>query len=108
MRCNPESADVRALVSEVNRLRSTMLQADQLRKLLSSMGGAHRLVLNGFRSELANEPCVAEFPKLKYKKAVRADRSDWPASLYSELSLTLVAGHIRMTEWQSCRSFFQP
>lgn len=59
-----DSPDVRALLWEIKRLRGLVLRADQLQKALGEMSGSQGLMLEGLRSELEGEPCVAEFPKL--------------------------------------------
>ena len=61
---NPNNSDVIALLWEIKRLRGIVLRADQLTKVLGSLGGSQGMVLSGLRAELEGEPCVAEFPKL--------------------------------------------
>lgn len=62
---NPDSADVKALVWEVKRLRGLVLRADQLQRVLGELGGAQGSILTGLRSELKDEPCIIEFPRLE-------------------------------------------
>lgn len=61
---NPESADVRALLWEVKRLRATLLYADQLQRMLSTLPGPQGSILETLREKLKDEPCVNEFPRL--------------------------------------------
>jgi hypothetical protein len=60
-----KNPDIVALLHEIKRLRGLVLRADQLQKMLGEMGGAQGLVLDSLRAELEDEPCVAEFPRLK-------------------------------------------
>ena len=62
---NSESADVRALLWEVKRLRGIVLRADQLQRQMGSLGGGAGAILDGLRAELQGEPCIAEFPRLE-------------------------------------------
>jgi hypothetical protein len=61
---NPESADVRALLWEVARLRSVLLYADQLQRMLTTLPGPQGTLLESLREKLKDEPCVKEFPRL--------------------------------------------
>jgi hypothetical protein len=61
---NMDSADVRALLWEIARLRGIMLYADQLQRLISTLPGPQGQVLESLRSTLLTEPCVLEFPRL--------------------------------------------
>jgi len=61
---NRDSADVRALLWEIKRLRSVVLYADQLQRMLSTLPGPQGAVLNTLRAKLKDEPCVKEFPRL--------------------------------------------
>lgn len=61
---NPDSADVRALLWEIKRLRGTVLYADQLQRMLSTLPGQQGDVLEALRDKLKDEPCVREFPRL--------------------------------------------
>lgn len=61
---NPGSADVRALLWEVKRLRATLLYADQLQRMLSTLPGPQGSILETLREKLKDEPCVHEFPRL--------------------------------------------
>lgn len=61
---NPASADVRALLWEIKRLRGTVLYADQLQRMLSALPGQQGNVLEALRDKLKDEPCVKEFPRL--------------------------------------------
>jgi len=62
---NRDSADVRALLWEVARLRSVVLHADHLQRLVSSLPGPQGQVLESLRHLLVTEPCVHEFPRLE-------------------------------------------
>ncbi|MBD8531502.1 MULTISPECIES: hypothetical protein [unclassified Massilia] len=61
---NPDSPDVRALLWEVARLRSLVLYADQLQRMLTTLPGPQGAILDTLREKLNNEPCVREFPRL--------------------------------------------
>jgi len=61
---NPDSADVRTLLWEVKRLRATLLYADQLQRMLSTLPGPQGSILETLREKLKDEPCVSEFPRL--------------------------------------------
>lgn len=61
---NPGCADVRALLWEVKRLRATLLHADQLQRMLSTLPGPQGSILETLREKLKDEPCVHEFPRL--------------------------------------------
>jgi hypothetical protein len=61
---NPNSADVKALLWEIARLRSVILHADQLQRLVDSLPGPQGQVLESMREKLLVEPCVIEFPRL--------------------------------------------
>lgn len=61
---NPGSADVRALLWEVKRLRALALYADQLQRMLSTLPGPQSAILDTLREKLKDEPCVHEFPRL--------------------------------------------
>jgi len=61
---NPESADVRALLWEVKRLRALALYADQLQRMLGTLPGPQGAILDTLREKLKDEPCVNEFPRL--------------------------------------------
>lgn len=54
------SADVRALLWEVKRLRALVLRADQLQRALGPLGGGPGAILHAMRLDLAVEPCVLE------------------------------------------------
>lgn len=56
--------DVRALLWEVARLRSIILYADQLQRMLTTLPGPQGAILETLREKLKDEPCVKEFPKL--------------------------------------------
>lgn len=58
------AADIPTELWEIHRLRGIALRPDQVQKMLGSMGGAQGMVLDGLRSELEGEPCVAEFPRM--------------------------------------------
>ena len=64
---NPGSADVRALLWEVKRLRALVLYADQLQRMLSTLPGPQGAILDTLREKLKDEPCVNEFPRLPPK-----------------------------------------
>jgi hypothetical protein len=57
-------ADARALLWEVARLRSLVLYADQLQRMLPTLPGPQGAILDTLREKLKNEPCVTEFPRL--------------------------------------------
>jgi hypothetical protein len=61
---NSTSADVRALLWEIKRLRSVVLFADQLQRMLTTLPGPQGAILSTLRSKLKDEPCVKEFPRL--------------------------------------------
>jgi hypothetical protein len=61
---SPESPDVRALLWEVARLRSVVLYADQLQRMLTNLPGPQGTILETLRAKLVDEPCVKEFPRL--------------------------------------------
>ena len=61
---NPDSPDVRVLLWEVARLRSLVLYADQLQRMLTTLPGPQGAVLDTLRDRLKDEPCVREFPRL--------------------------------------------
>jgi hypothetical protein len=61
---NPDSSDVRALLWEVARLRSIVLYADQLQRMLTTLPGQQGAILDALREKLKDEPCVHEFPRL--------------------------------------------
>lgn len=60
---NPDP-DVRALLWEVARLRSLLLYADQLQRMLTTLPGPQGAILETLREKLKEEPCVKEFPRL--------------------------------------------
>lgn len=60
-----DSPDVVALLWEVARLRSIVLHADHLQRLMASLPGPQGQVLESLRSLLITEPCVLEFPRLE-------------------------------------------
>lgn len=60
---NPDP-DVRALLWEVARLRSIVLYADQLQRMLTTLPGPQGAILETLREKLGDEPCVKEFPRL--------------------------------------------
>jgi hypothetical protein len=55
--------DTRALLWEVARLRSVLLYADQLQRMLTTLPGPQGTVLDTLREKLKDEPCVKEFPR---------------------------------------------
>jgi hypothetical protein len=61
LRKDPE--DVVRLLWEIKRLRAIVLRIDQLQRCLTA-GGGPGVLLDGLRSELAVEPCVAEQARL--------------------------------------------
>ena len=61
---NPDSADVRALLWEIKRMRATLLYADQLQRMLTTLSGPQGAILDTLRDKLKDEPCVKEFPRL--------------------------------------------
>ena len=60
---NPDP-DVRALLWEVARLRSIVLYADQLQRMLTTLPGPQGAILESLREMLKCEPCVKEFLRL--------------------------------------------
>jgi hypothetical protein len=56
--------DVRALLWEVARLRSVVLYADQLQRMLTTLPRPQGAVLESLREMLREEPCVKAFPRL--------------------------------------------
>ena len=61
---NLESADVRALLWEIKRLRALALYMDQLQRMIGTLPGQQGDVLEILRRMLTEEPCVKEFPRL--------------------------------------------
>lgn len=61
---NLDSEDMKAVLWEVARLRSLVLYADQLQRMLGTLPGQQGDLLESIRKMLAEEPCVKEFPKL--------------------------------------------
>ena len=61
---NLDSADVRALLWEIKRLPATLLYADQLQRMLTTLPGPQGAILDTIRGKLKDEPCVKEFPRL--------------------------------------------
>lgn len=59
-----DDPDVIALLWEIHRMRGTISYADQLQRVIDSVGGAQGMILNALRSRLDEEPCVKEFPRL--------------------------------------------
>lgn len=60
---NPDP-DVRTLLWEVARLRSMLLYADQLQRMLTTLPGPQGAILETLRDKLKDEPCLKEFPRL--------------------------------------------
>jgi hypothetical protein len=61
---NLDSADVRALLWEIKRMRATLLYADHLQRMPTTLAGPQGAILETLREKLRNEPCVKEFPRL--------------------------------------------
>jgi hypothetical protein len=61
---NRDSADVLALLWEIKRMRATLLYADQLQRMLTTLPGPQGAILDTLRDKLKDEPCVKEFPRL--------------------------------------------
>ena len=61
---NLDSPDVRALLWEIKRMRATLLYADQLQRMLTTLPGPQGAILDTLRDKLKDEPCVKEFPRL--------------------------------------------
>lgn len=61
---NLDSSDVRALLWEIKRMRATLLYADQLQRMLTTLPGPQNAILATLREKLKEEPCVKEFPRL--------------------------------------------
>lgn len=60
---NRDSADVLALLWEIKRMRATLLYADQLQRMLTTLPGPQGAILDTLREKLRDEPCVKEFPR---------------------------------------------
>ena len=60
---NPDP-DVRSLLWEVARMRSVLLYADQLQRMLTTLPGPQGAILDTLREKLKEEPCVKEFSRL--------------------------------------------
>jgi hypothetical protein len=56
--------DTLALLWEVARLRSVVLYADQLQRMLTTLPGPQGAILETLREKLRDEPCIKEFPRL--------------------------------------------
>lgn len=61
---NLHSPDMKAALWEIARLRSLVLYADQLQRMLGTLPGQQGDLLESIRKMLVDEPCVEEFPKL--------------------------------------------
>jgi hypothetical protein len=61
---NRDSTDVLALLWEIKRIRASLLYADQLQRMLTTLPGPQGLILDTLREKLKDEPCVKEFPRL--------------------------------------------
>jgi len=61
---NRDSPDVLALLWEIKRMRATLLYADQLQRMLTTLPGPQGAILDTLRDKLKDEPCVKEFPRL--------------------------------------------
>lgn len=61
---NRDSADVLMLLWEIKRMRATLLYADQLQRMLTTLPGPQGAILDTLREKLRDEPCVKEFPRL--------------------------------------------
>lgn len=61
---NPDSADVRALLWEVKRMRAFALYVDQLQRMVGTLPGQQGDLLELIRRHLAEEPCIKESPRL--------------------------------------------
>jgi hypothetical protein len=62
---NKESQDSLVLLWEVARLRSVVLHADHLQRVLGSLPGQQGQMLDLMREVLRTELCVLEFPQLQ-------------------------------------------
>lgn len=56
--------DARVVLWEVARLRSVLLYADQLQRMLTTLPGPQGEIVETLREKLRDEPCVKEFPWL--------------------------------------------
>jgi len=65
---NRDSADVLTLLWEIKRMRATLLYADQLQRMLTTLPGPQGAILDTLRAKLKDEPCVKEFPRLPPKR----------------------------------------
>lgn len=61
---NLTSADVRALLWEIARLRALVSRADQLQRSLGTLAGGPAIVLSALRNELKGEPCIEEIQRI--------------------------------------------
>jgi hypothetical protein len=61
---NRNSPDVISLLWEIKRMRASLLYADQLQRMLTTLPGPQGSILDTLREKLKNEPCVKEFPRL--------------------------------------------
>jgi hypothetical protein len=61
---NRDSVDVLTLLWEIKRMRATLLYADQLQRMLTTLPGPQGAILDTLREKLRDEPCVKEFPRL--------------------------------------------
>jgi hypothetical protein len=60
----PDPPDVRVLLWQIKRLRSVVLYADQLQRMLTTFPEPQGTILETLREKLRDEPCVKEFPRL--------------------------------------------
>jgi len=67
---NLESANVRALLWEIKRLRALALYMDQLQQMMGTLPSQQGDVLGILRRMLAEEPCIKEFPRLQLRRTL--------------------------------------
>ena len=64
IRIRSDSADVRALLWEIRRMRQIATRADQLDRSLGPRVGALGLIRAELRILLDDEPCIVEMPRI--------------------------------------------
>lgn len=68
---NRDSADVLELLWKIKRMRATLLYANQLQRMLTTLAGPQGAILETLRAKLKDEPCVKEFPAWRPSLVVR-------------------------------------
>ena len=64
IRLRSDSADMRAVLWEVRRLRAILMRADQLERSLGPTGGAVGMIRDILRADLDGEPSIAEMVRI--------------------------------------------